>query len=178
MIVRSVLLVASVALAYGLLAGWPVALPGVMRACLAVLVLVAGVGVWARRKHGDEIPARGRRTPHWLDFTAIAAVILAVESGFLWLLGAAPRPLESVAVALEQHFRPEAAAMRAVSGGNDEARSGNWLWSDETRRPLPRKTNFKPGVKPEVFLRSAGSGGRGAADEIPALRAGLRLEPV
>ena len=41
MIFRTALLIGSVALAYAMLRGWPDMLPGVMRACLAVL-LVAG----------------------------------------------------------------------------------------------------------------------------------------
>jgi hypothetical protein len=153
MILRTAALVLSAVLAYALLRGWPAALPGVMKACLAVLALVAGLGLWAKRgPRKEEIHARGRRVPQWTDYAVIGGALLAVECGFLWLLGAAPRPLESVALEIERHFRPEAAAMRVVNGG-EQSRSGNWLWTAETRRPLPKRTDFKPGMKPEVFLR-------------------------
>jgi hypothetical protein len=153
MILRAAAFVLSAVLAYALLRGWPAALPGVMKACVAVLALVAGLGIWAKRRpHQEEILARGRRVPQWLDYAVIGGAVLAAECGFLWLLGTAPRPLESVALEIERRFRPEAAAMRVVNGG-EQSRSGNWLWTAETRRPLPRRTDFKPGMKPEVFLR-------------------------
>jgi hypothetical protein len=153
MILRTAAFVLSAVLAYALLRGWPAALPGVMRACLAVLALVAGLGLWAKRRpQEEEIHARGRRVPQWLDYAVIGGAVLAAECGFLWLLGTAPRPLESVALEIERHFRPEAAALRVVNG-SEQSLSGNWLWTAETRRPLPKRTDFKPGMKPEVFLR-------------------------
>ncbi len=154
MIPRTAFLLGSTALAYALLSGWPEALPSLMKSCLAVLAWVAGLGVWSQRKgRRNEVAARERRRPRWPDYLAIGMAILAVDSGFLWLLGAAPRPLESAGLVLESHFRPEAAARRAVSVRDAGARSGNWLWTRETRRPLPRRTDFKPGTKPEVFVR-------------------------
>jgi hypothetical protein len=141
------------ALAYALLRGWPASLPQVMRACAAVLVLVAALGIWAQRRPLPEIRAQGRRVPRWLDYAAIGAAVLAVECGFLWLLASAPQPLESIGLAIERRFRPDAAALRAVTSSGGAVRHGNWLWSEETRRPLPKRTDFKPGTKPEVFLR-------------------------
>ncbi len=32
-------------------------------------------------------------------------------------------------------------------------RAGNWLWNEQTIRPLPRRANLKPGNQPEVFLQ-------------------------
>jgi transglutaminase-like putative cysteine protease len=154
MVLRSIGFIASAVLAYALLRGWPDSWPGLMRACAAVLALVGGLGLWAwRGVSKDETHAKGRRVAHWLDYTAIGAAVLALECGFLWLLGTAPKPLESIGMLIERQFRPEAAAMRAVSSGPVETRSGNWLWTRDTRRPLPRRTDFKPGTKPEVFLR-------------------------
>ena len=155
MILRTAWMLGCTALAYALLRGWPDALPALMRACFAVLAWVAGLAVWAKRripKH--EAPAKPRRPARWPDYVAIGLAILAVEGGFLWLLGAAPRPLESAGLAIERQFRPEAAALRAVNAG-DATRPGNWLWTEETRRPLPKRTDFKPGTKPEVFIRLA-----------------------
>lgn len=31
--------------------------------------------------------------------------------------------------------------------------AGNWLWNEHSIRPLPRRTNLKPGNQPEVFLQ-------------------------
>jgi hypothetical protein len=155
-LIRSLGFVACAIIAYALLRGWPASWPGLMRACAAVLVLVAGLGIWSRRGTAKtEVQAKGRRPPHWMDYTAIGAAILALECAFLWLLGTAPKPLESMGMIVERHFRPDAAALRAVTAHPGETRSGNWLWTRNTRRPLPRRTDFKPGTKPEVFLRLA-----------------------
>lgn len=35
----------------------------------------------------------------------------------------------------------------------NKPRSGNWLWNEQTIRPLPRRANLKPGNQPEVFLQ-------------------------
>lgn len=157
MILRTAFLLGCTALAYAMLRGWPEGLSGLMRACFAVLAWVAGLGVWTRRRVPEnEVAARARRRPRWPDYLALGMALLAVESGFLWLLSAAPRPLEAAGLAIERRFRPEAAALRAVSDENHHGtRRGNWLWSGETRRPLPRRTDFKPGTKPEVFVRLA-----------------------
>ncbi len=154
MILRFAALLLGCAVAYAMLRGWPEALPPILRACGAVLALVAGVGIWARREEPtDQRKARGRRLPGWLDYLAIASAVLAVESGFLWLLTAAPQPLESMALKLEETLRPEASAARTAANSGRDPRAGNWLWNDQTRRPLPQRTNFTPGVRPEVFLR-------------------------
>jgi transglutaminase-like putative cysteine protease len=153
MIARLVVLCLSGALAYALLRGVPEAFPPLVRSCLAVLLLVGGLGWWAvRRKGEDLLVAKGSGKPKWRDFLAIGMGILALECGFLWVLSAAPAPLEEVAVMIEAKLQPEAAAERAVDAAS-VAGTGNWLWSDEGRRALPRRTNLKPGVKPEVFIR-------------------------
>lgn len=152
-VLRGLLLVACTVLAYAMLRGWPEVLPGGLRVCLAVLAWVAGLALWsARDPRKESVLARPRRVPRWPDYLAIGVALLAVESAFLWLLVVTPAPLESAGLAIERHFRPAEAAMRAVQTGA-HPRPGNWLWTEETRRPLPKRTNFKPGMKPEVFLR-------------------------
>lgn len=138
--------------AYALLRGWPEALPGLVRSCLAVLLLVGGLGFWAAKRTKDDLPvAKGTRKAGFRDYLAMGMGILALECGFLWLLNAAPEPLEEVAILIEAKLQPIAAAERAGSAGS--AATGNWLWSDEKRRALPQRTNLKPGAKPEVFVK-------------------------
>lgn len=153
MILRLVVLCASGAGAYLLLKGQPSALPVMLRACLAVLLLVGGLGWWAVRKYSDDIvTVRGKRKPGWADFLAIGMALLALECGFLWLLSAAPGPLEMAATAIEAKISANSAAAREEVEGEEDV-SGNWLWNDQRQRALPRRTNLKPGVKPEVFVR-------------------------
>ncbi|MDP4720181.1 MAG: transglutaminase-like domain-containing protein [Akkermansiaceae bacterium] len=156
MIIRLVGLCACGAGAYALLRGWPEGLPVLLRACLAVLLLAAGLGWWSVRKSSNDVPAAGGGKPGWRDMLVVGTGFLALECGFLWLLSAAPAPLEEMALVIEERLRPEAAAERVEAEGGG-AISGNWLWENGTRRELPMRTNLKPGAKPEVFvkLRSA-----------------------
>lgn len=154
MIVRLVALCLSGAGAYALLRGVPSAFPPLVRSCLAVLLLVGGLAWWAVGRKSDELPvASGSTKPALRDFLAIGMGILALECGFLWMLSAAPGPLEEVAAVIEMKLRPQAAAARAADALAGGAGSGNWLWQEEGRRALPRRTNLKPGAKPEVFIR-------------------------
>lgn len=109
-------------------------------------------------------PVVSARKPGPLDVSAVCAALLAIACGLLWLLSASRGPLESAGLVIEQALRPAAAAQRAVSSHRGPV-SGNWLWNEQTRRPLPRRTDFKPGRKPEVFLRLADP-----ADAEPLLR--------
>jgi hypothetical protein len=153
MIPRLVALCASGAMAYALLRGVPEVIPPLVRSCLAVLLLVGGLGWWAVSRKAEGLPvAKGSTKPRLGDYLVIGMGILALECAFLWVLSAAPEPLEDVALKIEAKLQPEAAAQRAANASPGTA-SGNWLWSDQGRRALPRRTNLKPGVKPEVFIR-------------------------
>lgn len=153
MIVRLVGLCVCGVGAYALLRGWPEGLPVLLRACLAVLLLAGGLGWWSVRKKEDDVPAaKGVGKPGWRDMLVVGTAFLALECGFLWLLSAAPAPLEEMALVLEEKLRPEAAAERE-EGERGSAVSGNWLWENGTRRELPRRTNLKPSAKPEVFVK-------------------------
>ncbi len=139
---------------YALLRGWPAGMPGLLRGCLAVLLLVGGLGFWsARRQRGELEIAKGTNKPGWVDFLAIGTGILALECLLLWMLSVLPGPLEEVAIRMEKVVRPAAAAEREKSGGGLGRRGGNWLWDDGRERKLPQRTNLKPGAKPEVFVR-------------------------
>ncbi|MEP4076762.1 transglutaminase-like domain-containing protein [Haloferula sp.] len=150
-------MIAALASAYVLLRGHPETWPAVVRVCLAVLALVAGVGMWGRREReeGELVPSH--RSPGWIDYLAIGAAVLALECLFLVFFSAAPAPLESAAARVEEWLRPELAAARKVeTDAAKNARRGNWLWNDEQRRPLPRRTNFRQGNRPEIFLQPSG----------------------
>ncbi len=153
MILRLLVLCLAGAGAYLLLKGRPEEMAVLLRACLAVLLLVGGLGWWAARGKAADIPVvKGGRKPGWTDFLAVGTCVLALECGFLWLLSAAPAPLENVAMEIEAKFLPAVAAKR--SEGDDAGNvSGNWLWDEARQRALPRRTNLKPGAKPEVFVR-------------------------
>jgi hypothetical protein len=149
---RSLCLIVTLVVAYLLLRGQPERMPVLLRTCLAVLALAAGLGWWGRRRRPQGGTAASRRLPGWLDYLGIGAAVLALECGFVLFLSAVPAPLESAAAAIEVWLRPAAAAEREQESAGRSAGS-RWLWDDYRRRPLPQRTNLKPGTRPEVFLR-------------------------
>jgi hypothetical protein len=152
MIRRLLVLMLSGAIAYMMLRGWPALIPTLPRAFVAVFIVAIALVWWTTGMKPKDLPlVKAVRRPSWLDFGAIGLGLLAFECGFLWFLSAAPKPLETMALQFEQQFRPEAAERREarVTG----QMGGNWLWDDERQRQLPRRTNLKPGMKPEVFVR-------------------------
>uniref|UniRef100_UPI0018685CE8 hypothetical protein n=1 Tax=Luteolibacter marinus TaxID=2776705 RepID=UPI0018685CE8 len=118
---RSLAFIATLTGAYLLLHGMPERMPGLLRTCVAVLVLVAGLGMWGRRVRPEGAAASSRRPTGWLDYLAIGMTVLALEFAFVLFLSAAPEPLESVAVQLEAWLRPAAAAEREVASGGGAA---------------------------------------------------------
>lgn len=154
---RSLVMVLAMAAAYALLRGHPESWPAVVRTCLAVLALVAGVGLWGKRDREEGELVESRKSPGWIDYVAIGAAVLSIECLFLVFFSTLPEPLELAAAKVEEWLRPEKAAARKVeSDGERRARQGNWLWNDEQRRPLPRRTNLKQGNRPEIFLQPSG----------------------
>lgn len=152
MIIRLLVLMLSGVMAYLMLRGWPAAVSAFPRAFMAVFLVAVTLAWWATGKKPKDLPlVRAGRRPGWLDFGAVGLGLLAIECGFLWFLSAAPKPLEALAIQLEHQFRPEAAERREAREAG--VTSGNWLWDDQRRRPLPMRTNLKPGMKPEVFVR-------------------------
>jgi hypothetical protein len=154
MIARLPILLVTTALAYVLLGVAPQSRWPLLPAGLALLLLAGALVFWGHQPAPPTAAASGRRRANWLDYGWIAGMVLAVGSGFLWLLSAAPQPLEALALALENQVRPQhAAARNAATAGPAAPHPGNWLWDAATRRPLPKRTNFKPGNRPEIFLR-------------------------
>jgi len=157
---RSILLATALATAYALLRGWPETVHPLLRACLAVLALVLGIGLWRSRRKPTGRHATAIRPAHWTDYLAMGLGVLAVECLFLFFLTIAPPRAEDLALSLEETLRPEAAAARRAThpdhnDGTATNVSGNWLWDSLGRRRLPDRTNARPGNKPEVFLRTS-----------------------
>lgn len=160
--------VSGVLVAYVLLSGRPEQVSEGLRHGLALLALVPGLMWWLRPGGVAGVRGRPRDAAGWLDWLAGLLVLGVVASGFLWLLSAAPEPLERAGVLVEEMLRPEAAAARQAEGRGETVQQGNWLWNEQRRRPLPRRTDFKPGNRPEVFVRL-----QDAADAAQLLRGQL-----
>lgn len=139
-------------LAYAMLRGWPAVVPGFLRSFVAIFIVVVALAWWSLgRKSKDVTMVKGGRQPGWMDFGVFGLALIALECLFLCFLSITPKPLEDMAILLEQQFRSE------VSREREERQAGlmdgDKLWQEQRRRALPRRTNLKLGVKPEVFVR-------------------------
>jgi len=110
MIARALILVLGTAAAYPLLRGLPQGWPALVRVGLATGLLLPALGYWLWPGAPGLARAHSRQTVGWLDRLALGTVMAATVCGFMWLLCAAPEPLESLSLALEQQMRPQAAA--------------------------------------------------------------------
>jgi hypothetical protein len=86
---------------------------------------------------------------------AAMGILCAVSVTSLFLLHA-PSALEEVSDAIIETFviaesKEKKKLIEHMSQG--QARSGNWLWTEHTIRPLPRRAHLRPGNRPEVFLQ-------------------------
>lgn len=157
---RRVLPVAALAAAYGLLRGVPMEWSWLLRAMLAVGLLGWALVVWrgGRATGGNAVLVPVRRSGG-RDWVVPAALFFGVELGFLAFFGWAPPRLEQGAAELEAWLRPQAAEERRREAvASRGAREGNWLWDGERRRKLPRRADFRPGNRPEIYLEP-GPGG-------------------
>jgi hypothetical protein len=152
MILRLTVLMIFGGMAYALLRGWPEILPAMLRAFMAIFLLVVALAWWSLGRKSKDVPVvKGARRPGWMDFGVLGLGLLAIECLFLWFLSAAPKPLEDVAIYFEEQFRPGASKKRDEQ--NAGLMGGDKLWEEQRRRALPLRTNLKLGVKPEVFVR-------------------------
>ena len=155
---RSIFLALTVTAAYLLLRGWPEALHPVLRNCLAVLILVLGVGLWQQRSRPAGTVARSLRPPSWSDYLAIGLGVLSIECLFLCFLTVIPPHAESLSHLVAGTLSPEGReAVTAESGETPPTHggsiSGNWLWDSRGHRPLPFTSNARPSNKPEIYFR-------------------------
>lgn len=152
---RSLALILAVLAAYFLLRGQPEQMPALLRTCVAVLVLVAGLGYWGHRPRPREGTAVSRRSPGGLDYVAIGTAVLALECLFVLFFSAVPEPLEDLAYRLRVWRRTTAVVERGAAEIADGNEAGNWLWNGHLERALPRRTDLKPGNQIDLYLQPA-----------------------
>jgi Transglutaminase-like superfamily len=122
---------------------------------LGLVILSIGLVLSNPKKSGESwnLSALWRRRN---DFLLIFFGFLIIHSIFLLFFLHAPPVLADVSSRLGDAFGSEEkkAAKKIENSVTGSAnRSGNWLWNERTIRPLPRKTDLKPGNQPEVFVQ-------------------------
>ncbi|MBK1826531.1 transglutaminase-like domain-containing protein [Haloferula rosea] len=151
---RSAALVLSVVAAYGLLRGFPEGWHGGLRSALAVVVLGLGVLTWRRRPERTDPVLASPTAIRLTSFLGLGVGVLALELMLWGVFGAMPTRLEAVAERFDAWLRPGGAArVEESEAGGGSARGGHWLINNTRMRPLPERTNLKPGNRPEVFVQ-------------------------
>jgi transglutaminase-like putative cysteine protease len=160
---RSLLLIVSIALGYGLLRGWPESTHAIIRVCLAVSTLVVAFGLWGRAEKPTSPLAKPARAPRFLDYLTVGIAVLLVECFFLIFLSVAPSKSEELALSLDESLHPEvyfdeSEARPDVSNSESRSATGtgrvtsNWLGSGPGRRSLNKNEKVRPSNLPEVYL--------------------------
>ncbi len=141
-------IVLGASLAYGALRYWPTQGSAAGAALTASALLLLGWWLGAG--------ARGTAARSWL--ATLRASAIALSSGCLLSLFFlhAPAALDDVSEQVITVLMPsQQRQIKKVEQqvNKPKPRSGNWLWNEQTIRPLPRRANLKPGNQPEVFLQ-------------------------
>jgi len=150
---RSLGLLVAVSSAYALLRGFPADWHGGARSALAVVVLALGVFGWLPRVRRGKSVISSVEPVRMRNLLWLVGGLLAIECVLWGFFGAMPSRLESVAADFQAWLRPGAAVASEEEAGSGEARGGHWLINNTRMRPLPERTNLKPGNRPEVFVQ-------------------------
>jgi len=159
---RTITLIIAVAGAYALLRGWPGAPGLLLRCCLAIATLVAGLAFWGTRVERSAKKPRmlSLRRATLLDYLSLGTAIVFTEACFVALTSTLAGPAQSFAL----YTRDGVADIRdggGLGGGSGESetdpifdgkRSGTWIFKKNLERDLPKTSNHKPTNKPEVFV--------------------------
>lgn len=135
-------------LAWRLLGDGRAAASGHLGMLLGVLACAAGMVILGWKGRAGTSGQAGGVT-RWARLSVWLCLVVV---GLFWLGWATKRPVEEMVLAWEQTFDPKPAS-DATRLSEPEETTGHMDWNEGSRRALPRKTNIKPGKKPEVFLR-------------------------
>jgi transglutaminase-like putative cysteine protease len=154
--IRLLLFLFSLAGGYLLLRGWPVSLGATMNAIVAVILLGCGLCAAYQRDSGKISSAVSRRSHSWLDWTVLLCGMLVLEAFFLLFFLHTPPLMQGLSAKITDAFVSETQAQRRTMEQvvrQPKQQAGNWLWTEQNIRPLPRRANLRPGNQPEVFIQ-------------------------
>lgn len=151
---RTLILIISVAGAYALLRGWQGAPGMLLRSCLAVATLVAGLAFWSTGKRSPLPRMFCLRRVTWLDYLSLGAAIVFTEACFVVITSTLAAPAQNITDAFHGTLTSGPPAEEKKDSGPqfDGHTSGNWLFNNSLERNLPPNSNHKPSNKPEVFV--------------------------
>ncbi|MFK7909088.1 MAG: transglutaminase family protein [Akkermansiaceae bacterium] len=153
---RTLALLISVAGAYALLRGWQGSPGMLLRSCLAVATLVAGLAFWSMGKKTALPRMFCLRKVTWLDYICLGTAIVFTEAFFVVVTSTMAAPSQEFVDTFHgEIINARSPAEREGETGEpkfDGHSSGNWLFNRALERNLPPNSNHKPSNKPEVFV--------------------------
>ena len=161
---RTLVLIIATVGAYLLLRGWLDGPGLLLRCCLAVAAIVAGLAIWGTRRKGTGHHARmiSLRKATLLDYLSMGIGIVFLEACFVVFTSVSAGPAQDFAYTVQNYV----GTMRTVDGLDSEdvdidldkdptfggEGSGPWIFKKNLERDLPQQSNHKPSNKPEVFV--------------------------
>ncbi len=156
---RAAILIINLIIAYVLLRGWPESLPVWVRAGLALVVVMVAVPLSdASSKNRKRPRLSSLRTPKWLDYLYIGAVIFCIELLLLAVFTLGPKTTEELHEDVKYWLTSKEAPVETAIGAPGELShngAGNWLWDNHFRRSHPKQASKRPPNKPEIFMNVA-----------------------
>ncbi|NWK56402.1 transglutaminase domain-containing protein [Verrucomicrobiaceae bacterium N1E253] len=157
--IRNVPMMLAVIGAYLLLRGWPGGPGLLMRSCLAVATLVAGLAWWGARREAKVPIMQSLKRATWYDYLSLGVAVVLAEALFVLFTITVAGPSLRFAGEMEEVVEgiasvdEETAGSGADEGELSDAISGRTLFRNKLQRQLPKRSNLKPSNKPEVFLQ-------------------------
>ena len=151
---RILCLIIAVAGAYTLLRGWDGGPGLLLRSCLAVATLVAGLALWSSGRYHRLPRMFCQRRTTWLDYLSLGGAIVFTEACFVVITSTLAEPAQDLTDAFHEIINPIRQGDENQDGSPefDGHTSGNWLFTNSLERNLPANSNHKPSNKPEVFV--------------------------
>ena len=149
-----------------LLRGWSGGPGLILRACLAVATVVAGLAVWGTggKKSNKRTRMSSLRKATLLDYFSLGIVVVFIEACFVVFTSTLAQPAQNFAYLVHDGIAEINTPSGEGAGGSDDygdgpefggERSGPWIFKKNLERDLPQQSNLKPTNKPEAFVEVA-----------------------
>ncbi len=153
---RAAILIINLIVAYVLLSGWPELLPTWARAGLALIVVMVAVPLSdASSKSRNRPRLSSLRSPKWLDYLYIGAVIFCIELLLLAVFTLGPKSTEELHEEAKYWLTNKGASKETIVSTPDKLKhngAGNWLWNNHFQRSHPKQASKRQPNKPEIFM--------------------------
>lgn len=154
---RLAIFIINLTIAYVLLSGWPESFPVWLRGGVALIVVMAAMPLSDVSSKSNRRPRLSSlRTPKWLDYLYIGAVIFCIELLLLAVFTLGPKTTEEIHEEVTYWFTNNGDEEEITAGAPEILsynEAGNWLWDNHFRRAHPKQVSQRPPNKPEIYMQ-------------------------